>query len=80
MISMALLVFRTDRELDRIESVLRGRERFSSRGQIANGVSELLLGRDPDNSPLAFVCYAEDKTPGAHYYRTIANLVYSQDA
>jgi hypothetical protein len=34
-------------ELDRIESVLRGRDLFTSRGQIANGVSELLLGRDP---------------------------------
>lgn len=67
-------------ELDRIESVLRGRDLFTSRGQIANGVSELLLGRDPDNQPLAFVCYADDKTPGPEYYRTIANLVYSQDA
>jgi catechol 2,3-dioxygenase-like lactoylglutathione lyase family enzyme len=67
-------------ELDRIESVLRGRELFTSRGQLANGVSELVLGRDPDNLPLAFVCYADDETLGPEYYRTVANLVYSQDA
>jgi|SRR5580704_5041599 hypothetical protein len=68
------------RELDRIEAVLRGRDLFTSRRQIANGVSELLLGRDPDNLPLAFVCFAEDKTPGPDYYRTVANLVFSLDA
>jgi catechol 2,3-dioxygenase-like lactoylglutathione lyase family enzyme len=67
-------------ELERIELVLRGRGLLTSRRQIANGVSELLLGRDPDNLPLAFVCYADDKTPGADYYRAVANLVYSQDA
>lgn len=66
-------------ELDRIESVLRGRDLFTSRRQIANGVAELLLGRDPDNLPLAFVCYSEDKTPGPDYYRTVVNMVYSQD-
>ena len=32
-------------ELDRIESVLRGRDLFSSRQQIAGGVSELVRGR-----------------------------------
>jgi len=67
-------------ELNRIESVLRARDLFTSRGQIEDGTSELLLGRDPDNSPLAFVCYAEGKTPGPDYFRTVANLVYSQDA
>jgi hypothetical protein len=66
-------------ELNRIESMLRGRNHFTSPRQIADGVSELVLGRDPDNLPLAFVCYAEDKTLGADYYRTLANLVYSQD-
>ncbi len=67
-------------ELNRIESVLRGRDLFTSRGQIENGTSDVLLGRDPDNSPLAFVCYAEDKVPGPDYFRTVASLVYSQDA
>ena len=67
-------------ELDRIESVLRDRGLFTSRRQIADGVSELLLGRDPDNLPLGFVWYTDDKNLGPDYYRTVANLVYSQDA
>jgi hypothetical protein len=67
-------------ELDRIESVLRDRGLFTSRRQIADGVSELLLGRDPDNLPLGFVWYTDDKILGPDYYRTVANLVYSQDA
>ncbi len=67
-------------ELNRIESLLRDRDLFTSRGQIEDGTSELLLGRDPDNSPLVFVCYAEDKTPGPDYYRSVGSLVYSQDA
>ncbi len=67
-------------ELDRIESVLRGRNLFTSRRSVDDGASELLLGRDPDNLPLAFVCYAEDKTIGPHYYRTMSNLIYSLDA
>ena len=67
-------------ELNRIESVLRDRDLFTSRGQIEDGTSELVLGRDPDNSPLVFVCYAEDKTPGPDYYRSVGSLVYSQDA
>lgn len=67
-------------ELDRIESVLRGRNLFTSRRQIADGASELLRGRDPDNMPLVFVCYAESESLGADYYRTVADLVYSLDA
>ena len=67
-------------ELDRIESVLRDRGLFTSRRQIAESVSELLLGRDPDNLPLGFVYYTDDKTLGPDYYRAVANLVYSQDA
>ncbi len=66
-------------ELDRIESVLRGQELFTSRRQIADGTSEILLGRDPDNLPLVFVCYGEDKPLGPDYYRAIVPLVYSLD-
>jgi hypothetical protein len=66
-------------ELDRIESVLRDRGHFTSRRKIANGSSELLLGRDPDNLPLVFVCYAQDEPIGPEYYRAIANRVYSLD-
>jgi hypothetical protein len=66
-------------ELDRIESVLRNRDLFTSRRRIANGASQLVLGRDPDNLPLAFVCFAESETLGPDYYRNIAELVYSQD-
>jgi hypothetical protein len=47
-------------ELDRIEAVLRGGDRFTSRRQIADGASELLRGRDPDNLPLVFVCYSRN--------------------
>jgi catechol 2,3-dioxygenase-like lactoylglutathione lyase family enzyme len=66
-------------ELDRIESVLRSRDRFTSRQQIGNNASELLRGRDPDNSPLVFVCYARDEPLGQEYFRTIAHMVYSLD-
>jgi hypothetical protein len=65
-------------ELDRIESVLRSHNLFTSRRAVADA-SELLRGRDPDNLPLVFVCYAEGKEIGADYYRTIANLMYSLD-
>lgn len=67
-------------ELDRIESVLQGRELFTSRHQVAGGASDLVRGRDPDNLPLVFVCYAEDVTLGPDYYQEVANLVYSLDA
>jgi catechol 2,3-dioxygenase-like lactoylglutathione lyase family enzyme len=66
-------------ELDRIESVLRGRNLFTSRGQIADGIADLLRGRDPDNMPVVFVCYDEDKAMGPDYYRTVSNLVYALD-
>lgn len=66
-------------ELDRIESVLHGRKLFTSRRQIADGASELLLGRDPDNLPLAFVCYGGDRPVGSDYYRAIVPMVYSLD-
>jgi hypothetical protein len=66
-------------ELDRIEAVLRGRELFTSRRQIADGRSELLLGRDPDNLPLVFACYGGDKPLGPEYYQAIVPLVYSLD-
>ncbi len=66
-------------ELDRIESVLRGRHLFTSRSQIADGAADLLRGRDPDNMPVVFVCYDMDKALGADYFRTVSNLVYSLD-
>lgn len=66
-------------ELNRIESVLRGRDLFTSRHQVA-GTSELLRGRDPDNQPLVFVCYPQDEPLGPDYYQAVANLVYSLDA
>jgi catechol 2,3-dioxygenase-like lactoylglutathione lyase family enzyme len=66
-------------ELDRIESVLRSRDRFTSRQQIGDNASELLRGRDPDNSPLVFVCYPRDEPLGQEYFRTIAHMVYSLD-
>jgi hypothetical protein len=67
-------------ELDRIESVLRGHDLFTTRGRITDSSSELVRGRDPDNLPLVFVCYAEDGTFGPDYYRAVANLAYSLDA
>ena len=66
-------------ELDRIESVLRDRGLFTSRRQIAEGASELLFGRDPDNLPLVFVCYAKNKPLEPDYYRAVADGVYSLD-
>ena len=67
-------------ELDRIESVLRGRELFISRHTVAEGAAELLRGRDPDNQPLVFVCYDQDRTYGSEYYQSVASLFYSLDA
>jgi hypothetical protein len=66
-------------ELDRIESVLRGRDLFTSRRPLVNGASDLLRGRDPDNFPLVFVCYAEGETLGLDYYRMVANVAHSLD-
>ena len=66
-------------ELDRIESVLRSHNLFTTRQHIAEGTSELLRGRDPDNLPLAFVCYTNEQSLGLDYFRTIADLIYSLD-
>jgi catechol 2,3-dioxygenase-like lactoylglutathione lyase family enzyme len=66
-------------ELDRIESVLRGRELFTSRLQIADDVSELVFGRDPDNLPLLFVCFATNDPLEPDYYRAVVDRVYSLD-
>jgi hypothetical protein len=66
-------------ELDRIESFLRDRELFTDRRKIAEGASDLLRGRDPDNLPLVFVCYAND-TIGPEYYESAISLFYSLDA
>ena len=67
-------------ELDRIESVLRGRKLFTARHPVADGASEVIRGRDPDNLPLAFICYAEGKPVDADYYRSVVSLVYALDA
>jgi catechol 2,3-dioxygenase-like lactoylglutathione lyase family enzyme len=66
-------------ELDRIEAVLRSHDLLTSRQKIAEGASDLLLGRDPDNLPLVFVWYDEAKTFGSDYYKAIASLFYSLD-
>jgi hypothetical protein len=66
-------------ELDRIEAVLRDHGLFTSRHSLGNGESEVLRGRDPDNSPLVFICYADGQTLGPDYYRTVANLAHSLD-
>ncbi len=66
-------------ELDRIESVLRGRDLFTGRQQIAGGEAEMIRGRDPDNLPLVFMHYAEDAPLGPEYYQAVANMVYSLD-
>ncbi len=65
-------------ELDRIESFLRDRDLFTVRRHVAESATELVLGRDPDNMPLAFICYAEG-TLGPEYYRAVIDLVYSMD-
>jgi hypothetical protein len=67
-------------ELDRIESVLRGRDLFTSRGYIVDPSAELLRGRDPDNMPLVFVCYAADATFGPDYFQAVATMAYALDA
>ncbi|MGP0031870.1 MAG: hypothetical protein ACLPVF_15355 [Acidimicrobiales bacterium] len=67
-------------ELDRVESVLRGRDLFTARRRIGEGGRELLRGRDPDNLPLLFVCYAQGEEVGPDYYQTVANLFYALDA
>jgi catechol 2,3-dioxygenase-like lactoylglutathione lyase family enzyme len=67
-------------ELDRIESVLRDRNLFTARQQVADGASELVRGRDPDNLPLVFVCYTGNGISAPDYYREVAHLVYSLDA
>jgi hypothetical protein len=67
-------------ELDRIEAVLKGHALLTSRHQIVSGISEVILGRDPDNLPLAFVCYIQgDGALESDYYQAVARLVYSLD-
>jgi hypothetical protein len=66
-------------ELNRVESVLRDRDLFTARQRIAEGESELVRGRDPDNLPLVFMCYADDKPLGPEYYEAVADLVFSLD-
>jgi catechol 2,3-dioxygenase-like lactoylglutathione lyase family enzyme len=80
-LGVRLVTFNTNStdELDRIESVLRRQDLFTARQSMADGASELLRGRDPDNLPLVFVCYASEKL-GADYYRTFTGLIYSMDA
>jgi len=66
-------------ELDRIESFLRSRDLFTDRRRVADGASELLRGRDPDNLPLVFVRYGQD-TIGPEYYESVISMFYSMDA
>jgi hypothetical protein len=66
-------------ELDRIESVLRSRDLFTSRGHVVDRPTELLRGRDPDNMPLVFVCYAEGDTMEPDYFQAVATLAYALD-
>jgi len=66
-------------ELDRIESFLRSRDLFTDRRRVAQGASDLLRGRDPDNLPLVFVHYGSD-TVGPDYYQSVINLFYTMDA
>jgi catechol-2,3-dioxygenase len=66
-------------ELDRIETFLRSRDLYTDRRNVADGASDLLRGRDPDNLPLAFVHYAND-TIGPDYYESAIGLYYSMDA
>ncbi len=66
-------------ELDRIESLLRARDLFTSRQSFADGAAELLRGRDPDNLPLVFVSFPEEETLGLDYFRAIATLAHSVD-
>jgi catechol 2,3-dioxygenase-like lactoylglutathione lyase family enzyme len=65
-------------ELDRIESVLRAHDFFISRRKMLDDASELLRGRDPDNLPLVFVCYARDVLD-VDYYRFVADMAHSLD-
>jgi hypothetical protein len=67
-------------EIDRIESVLGARNVYSRRQEIAGGACTLLRARDPDNMPLVFVTYADDRALGADYYQEVSTLVYSLDA
>jgi catechol-2,3-dioxygenase len=66
-------------ELDRIEAVLHRRGLFTSRRSMAEGASDLLNGRDPDNLPVTFVRYDVGATIGADYYRSVMDLFYSLD-
>ena len=65
-------------ELNRVESVLRDRGLLTARQEMADGVAELVFGRDPDNQPLVFVAYAGEI--GADYFHAVARRVYSMDA
>jgi hypothetical protein len=69
----------TSAELDRIESVLRAHNLFTDRKMLAEGASEFVSGRDPDNLPLLFVCYGNDDPPDMDYYRMVSDLTYSLD-
>jgi hypothetical protein len=66
-------------ELDRIETALRDHGGFTRRWKMTEGPSELLSGRDPDNLPVVFVAYDENKGLGPDYYRKVADMAYSLD-
>ena len=60
--------------------MLRGRDRFTFRHHAADGATDFLSGRDPDNLPLVFACYDETQPLGPDYYRNIVNVAYSLGA
>jgi len=66
-------------ELDRIESVLRSHNLFTDRKTLAEGASEFVSGRDPDNLPLLFVYYGSNDLLDIDYYHMVADLTYSLD-
>ena len=65
-------------ELDRIESVLRSHNLFTDRRTLAEGASEFVSGRDPDNFPLLFISYGTDDPTDIDYHM-VADLTYSLD-
>jgi hypothetical protein len=69
----------TAAELDRIETVLRSHNLFTDRKTLAEGATEFVSGRDPDNFPLLFVYYGSNDPLDMDYYRMVSDLTYSLD-
>jgi hypothetical protein len=66
-------------ELDRIESLLRAQDLFTTRENLGEGSSEFVSGHDPDDLPLVFVCNGTPDPLDMDYFHTIAVLTYSLD-